>query len=93
MILKILNKLSRVISKYFGIPFSGIFVLVIIFFRYSFLGWDNANDYLSRISKPYIIPILRLFGAQIGVNCDIESGIRFHNRHNYKNLNIGNIVI
>jgi len=89
-LLRLLSKISRIISNLFGIPISRLLVIIIFFFRYIFLGWNNANDYLSRLSKPYIIPILKLYGAKIGKNCDIESGIRFHNCRNYKNLSVGN---
>lgn len=33
---------------------------------------------------------MRLAGAKIGKDCDIESGIRFHNCTNLNNLTIGN---
>lgn len=88
--LRLLSKISRIISNLFGIPISRLLVIIIFFFRFIFLGWNNANDYISRLSKPYIIPILKLYGAKIGKNCDIESGIRFHNCRNYKNLSVGN---
>tara|TARA_B100000767_G_scaffold261685_1_gene273537 strand:- start:1030 stop:1467 length:438 start_codon:yes stop_codon:yes gene_type:complete len=34
--------------------------------------------------------IIKLLGAKIGENCVIESGIRFHNCNNLRNLEIGN---
>lgn len=65
----------------------GVFSFVI---RYFFLGIGSANKYLERVNQPSIIPILRLFGAKIGRNCDIQTGLIFHNCYNYKNLEIGN---
>ncbi len=59
--------------------------------RFLFLGWNSANEYISRLSKPFIIPILRIYGAKIGKNCDIESGIRFHNCRDYRNFRVGDV--
>jgi len=52
-------------------------------------GFENANKMLERLSAPCIIPILRMHGALIGANCDLETGLVFHNCKSYKNLNIG----
>ena len=65
--------------------------LILIFkLKQRVLGFENANIFLSRIDKRAIIPILRINGATIEKNCDIESGLIFHNSYNYSNLTIGN---
>lgn len=55
-----------------------------------FLGFDVANIFVQHIDKISLQLILKRNGAQIGNKCDIETGLIFHNCHNYKNLNIGN---
>ena len=57
--------------------------------RFLLFGFDAACLYLQRIPKAAIIPILRSFGATIGDNCDINTGVTIHNCHNFKNLEIG----
>lgn len=54
------------------------------------LGFENANKFLQRVDKNSIIPILKKNKAIIGENCDIESGLIFHNCNDYSNLIIGN---
>ena len=58
-------------------------------FRKSFIGFDAANQFLQRIDKISTHLILVNNGAKIGINCDIESGLVFHNCRNYNNLIIG----
>jgi len=58
-------------------------------FRKSFIGFDSANQFLQRIDKISTHLILVNNGAKIGINCDIESGLIFHNCKNYNNLIIG----
>jgi acetyltransferase-like isoleucine patch superfamily enzyme len=58
--------------------------------RKSLLGFDVANQFIQRIDKISLEKILNANGAQIGHNCDIETGLTFHNCDNYKNLIIGN---
>ncbi|ALO15765.1 Putative acetyltransferase [Salinivirga cyanobacteriivorans] len=53
------------------------------------VGFDVANLYLQRVDKYALVMILKKNGAQIGENCDIETGLAFHNCRNYKNLAIG----
>jgi acetyltransferase-like isoleucine patch superfamily enzyme len=55
-----------------------------------FMGFDVANQYLQRVGKPAVKLILRKNGATIGENCDLETGLVFHNCDNYKRLVIGN---
>ena len=58
--------------------------------RKKLLGFENANAFLRRLDKNSIIPILNRNGASIGLNCDIEAPIIFHNCIDYSNLIIGN---
>ncbi len=52
-------------------------------------GFDNACNYLSKVSSGSLIAILRLRGATIGRCCDIQSGIVFHNCKNFHNFRLG----
>lgn len=58
--------------------------------RKIFIGFDYANLLLQSVDKYSVQLILKKNGAVIGKNCDIETGITFHNCINYKNLIIGN---
>ncbi len=53
------------------------------------IGFDVANLYLQRMDKYALLLVLRKNGAQIGKNCDIETGLTFHNCKDYSNLIIG----
>ena len=53
------------------------------------LGFDIANQFLPKVDKHSIQLILRKNGATIGKDCDIETGLIFHNCKNYSNLIIG----
>lgn len=59
-------------------------------FRKNLLGFDVANQFIQRTDKISIQLILKKNGAKIGGNCDIESGLTFHNCSDYSNLIIGN---
>lgn len=52
-------------------------------------GSSNALNYLRGVHNLGVLLILKLYGAQIGQNCDIQSGITFHNCRNFKKLRIG----
>jgi acetyltransferase-like isoleucine patch superfamily enzyme len=83
-----LRRISKLIfhfSKYV-ILINSIFIYL---FKYLFTGHENAINYLCYCNKVGIIPILKLFGASIGKNCDIQTGITFQNCYNFKNLTIG----
>jgi len=54
------------------------------------LGFDFANSFLQGVDKYSIQLILKKNGASIGDNCDIETGLIFHNCTSYSNLYIGN---
>ncbi len=63
-------------------------------FRFSLrkylIGFDYANQFIQRVDKYSLQIILKKNGATIGENCDIESGLTFHNCKDYSNLHIGN---
>lgn len=62
-------------------------------FRFSvrkrIIGFDVANQFIQRLDNYSLQLILKRNGAFIGKNCDIETGLTFHNCKNYKNLIIG----
>lgn len=58
--------------------------------RKTILGFEYANILTKRVDKQSLQLILKKHGAQIGENCDIESGLTFHNCIDYSNLKIGN---
>jgi len=58
--------------------------------RKKLLGFDIANQFLNRVDKVSLQLILKKNGATIGRDCDIETGLTFHNCKNYSNLIIGN---
>lgn len=87
-----LNKIPRALAKFIFIPLNiRLAILAFRIRRFSF-GFENANKMLEKLSKPYIIPILKKNGAIIGKGCDIERGISFHNcvTDDYSHLTIGN---
>jgi len=53
------------------------------------LGFDVANLFLQRVDKTSLKLILKSNGAQIGRDCDIETGLIFHNCNDYSNLAVG----
>ena len=58
-------------------------------FRKVILGFEAANLFFQRANKHSVQLILKYNGATIGVNCDIETGLVFHNCKSFKNLIIG----
>lgn len=58
--------------------------------RKTFIGFDVANLFIQRVDKISLQLILKNNGASIGKDCDIETGLTFHNCKNYSNLSIGN---
>jgi len=72
-----------------------------VYFRYNVLkfdirkflfGFDNANNTVRNLDKISLYMVLRKYGASLGNDCDIESGLTFHNCSDYKNLFIGDNV-
>jgi acetyltransferase-like isoleucine patch superfamily enzyme len=53
------------------------------------IGFDVANLFLQRVDKQSLLLILKKNGATIGEQCDIETGLTFHNCKNYSNLFVG----
>ena len=53
-------------------------------------GFETANNMTRWLDKESLMYILVRNGAKIGENCDIESGLTFHNCKDYSNLIIGN---
>ena len=86
---KIIYKFSEILSKFIGIPVSKILLLINLIFRFFFLGFENVNNFISTLPKSNIIFALRLFGAKIGKDCSIDSGLRFHNCKGYRNFIVG----
>ena len=82
-------KINKLISKYTFISVNVKLALLAFAVRKFLFGFENANKMLERLSEPCIIPILRMHGAAIGVNCDLGTGLVFHNCKNYKNMIIG----
>lgn len=54
-----------------------------------FIGFDVANLFLQRVDKYSLKLILKQNKAQIGKDCDIETGLIFHNCKDYSNLSLG----
>lgn len=54
-------------------------------------GMEDVSLYVSRLPRRYLMPVLRAFGAQIGANVALHSGLYLHNgTHNlYRGLSIG----
>lgn len=63
--------------------------LVLFFLRRYLLGFDVANLFLQRVDGISTQLILKKNGATVGKDCDIGSGLIFHNCRNYRNLVIG----
>ncbi|HWQ80692.1 MAG TPA: acyltransferase [Ignavibacteria bacterium] len=52
-------------------------------------GFEDANITIKDLDKISLEKILRRNGAVIGKNCDIESGLTFHNCSDYRKLKVG----
>jgi len=86
-----MNKFIQRLRKYIFIPVNIVFVVSVFMLKRFFIGFEHANTYLQQVSKPGIIPILKLHGATIGENCLIDTGITFHNaKKDYSNFIMGN---
>lgn len=81
-------KLAQFTSK-IAVILIRVFIVLELLTRIFLIGWDSVNDRISTISKSNLIFVMRLLGAKIGKDCDIESGIRFHNAKGYQKLTIG----
>ncbi len=83
-----IKALIKVVRTLLFLPFMIISVFHFLVREWLF-GFDNACHYLSQINRNGLIYILRLRGASIGRNCDVQSGIVFHNCKNFKHLRVG----
>lgn len=63
--------------------------LVLFWLKKTLFDFDYANQFIQRVDKVSIKLLLKKNGAKIGENCDIETGLVFHNCQNYSNLIIG----
>lgn len=90
MILDVFTYFSSRFYKYCSLPLYKLWCVITFFIKYIFFGYENAFLSLSRYDKFNVKLIMKLLGAKIGENCVIESGIRFHNCNNLRNLEIGN---
>lgn len=63
--------------------------LVRFWLKKRLIGFDVANLFLRSVDKISLQMILRKNGAVIGENCNIETGLVFHNCKDYSNLTIG----
>jgi acetyltransferase-like isoleucine patch superfamily enzyme len=63
-----------------------------LFFKlyYLLFGFERSLLLLPRYNKHSQLLVLKDFGASIGNNCDIETGLIFHNCQDFRNLIIGN---
>lgn len=57
--------------------------------RKKLIGFDVANQFIQRVDKHSLQLILKKNGATIGKDCDIETGLIFHNCTNYSNFSVG----
>ncbi|HLO59605.1 MAG TPA: acyltransferase [Bacteroidales bacterium] len=87
--MKLLLKFYKLLRITIFVQINNILIIIIFSLRRLFLGFQNAALYLSKIDKNAIIPILRLYGASIDSDCDIESGLIIHNCRDFQNLKIG----
>ncbi len=55
-------------------------------------GFDNASVVIKDLDKISLLLILKRYGATIGADCDIESGLTFHNCFDFKKLIVGDNV-
>lgn len=59
---------------------------------YELFGLGAVVLFLKSVNKQSVPSLLREFGAQIGQNCDLESGITLHNAEvDFSNLSVGNL--
>jgi acetyltransferase-like isoleucine patch superfamily enzyme len=66
------------------------FNLILFQIRKVIFGFEVANLFIQKVDKISIQMILKKNGASIGENCDIESGLIFHNCADYHNFIVGN---
>jgi len=55
-------------------------------------GRSSVIDSVKKLDKQLVLPAMRILKAKIGKNCDIETGITFHNCADLTRLKIGDNV-
>ena len=55
-------------------------------------GESTIIDSIKKLDKQLVLPAMRILNAKIGKNCDIETGITFHNCTDFSRLEIGSNV-
>ena len=84
MIITLLRKLRDSLKQLIGLLALLNFVLRKIFF-----GFENACNYLKKVSSTSLLFVLKSQGAKIGDNTDIGAGISFHNCKDFSNFEVG----
>lgn len=89
MTIRFISRSIRAIQLILSVLHAYIEVVVYVI-RNTIFGFREASRYTNTLSSRALIKVLRLYGASVGKNCDIQPGITFHNCKNFKNLTIGN---
>ena len=89
MLLNLITAFSEYFYKYISGPFYKIWCFFNFFTNFLFFGQENAFTILNSFDKFNVKIIMKLLGAKIGDKSEIDSGIRFHNCKNLRNLEIG----
>ncbi|KZY60627.1 hypothetical protein A3735_11610 [Oleiphilus sp. HI0061] len=88
MIVRLCSRSLRAIQFLLSTLFA-YFQVISFVFRNLLFGFKVASAYSESLSSRALVIVLRLYGANIGKNCDIQPGITFHNCKNFNNLTIG----
>ena len=80
--------LKELVRKIIYFPFLLSSVIQFLFREHIF-GFENACNYLKKVSSRAVIAIIRIRGGSVGKNTDIRDGIVFNNCSNFRNLIIG----
>jgi acetyltransferase-like isoleucine patch superfamily enzyme len=87
--MSLIKKVPKGLAKLIFIPINVKLAIFGFAIRQFMFGFANSNQMFEKLSKPCLIPILKKYGATIGKDCDIETGLTFHNCNDYSNLIIG----
>ena len=88
LVFTFVGKAHRLVIRFFTV-FLNAFCIIVFLWHEIFFGFESACNYLRRVNSSCIVFILRLRGATIGNDCDIQSGIVFHNCKNFSNFVLG----
>ena len=83
-----IRKILTLVRKFIYFPFLLCSVIQFLIREFIF-GFENACNYLKKVSSEAIIVIIRMRGGSVGKNTDIRDGIVFHNCSNFRDLVIG----